>query len=219
MAQHLKITSQAVSKWERGTALPDIGMFPALSAYFGVSIDELFSMSDETRMERIQNMLWEVRFCNPADIENERLFLIEKARREPENSEPYELLANLELHLAKEHCSMAEEYALEAMSRNPASGKGIAALANAMGGRHVDPRNNTHNALIDRYKRHIARYPRAENTYSWLIEQLLDDGRLDEAHKYFDAYAELDDGYYMLMLRIKLTFARGERQTANELLR
>ena len=62
MAQHLGITAQAVSKWERGVAAPDIEMLPSISAYFGVSIDELFALSDETRMERIQNMLWDVRY-------------------------------------------------------------------------------------------------------------------------------------------------------------
>ena len=51
MANHFGITPQAVSKWERGVATPDIAMFPALSAYFGVTIDELYAVSDETRNE------------------------------------------------------------------------------------------------------------------------------------------------------------------------
>lgn len=60
-------------------SVPDIGMLPGLSAYFGVSIDELFALSDEIRIERIQNMIWDVHFLNPADVENERQFLLEKA--------------------------------------------------------------------------------------------------------------------------------------------
>ena len=43
MARHFGITSQAVSKWERGAATPDIGLLPDISAYFGVTIDELFA--------------------------------------------------------------------------------------------------------------------------------------------------------------------------------
>ena len=35
MAQHFGITAQAISKWERGAATPDIAMLPELSAYFG----------------------------------------------------------------------------------------------------------------------------------------------------------------------------------------
>ena len=156
LAQHFGITAQAVSKWECGASVPDIGMLPGLSAYFGVSIDELFALSDDVHMERIQNMIWDVRFLNSADAENERQFLLEKARREPGNSEPHEMLANLELHLAEGHNARAEEYALEAMARNPRSGRGFAALSHAMGGKHVDPRNNTHNKLISHYKKHLA---------------------------------------------------------------
>jgi len=33
LAQHLGVTAQAVSKWERGVATPDIGMLPDISAY------------------------------------------------------------------------------------------------------------------------------------------------------------------------------------------
>ena len=109
LAQHLGVTAQAVSKWERGIATPDIAMLPDISAYFGVTIDELFALSDDTRMERIQNMIWDMRFLNPADVENERQFLLEKARREPKNGDPLCILAQLEMHLAEEHSARAQE--------------------------------------------------------------------------------------------------------------
>ena len=97
LAQHLGVTAQAVSKWERGVATPDIGMLPDISAYFGVTIDELFALSDDTRMERIQNMLWDIRFIPQADVDSAREFLLEKAKREPENGRPHELLADLRI--------------------------------------------------------------------------------------------------------------------------
>ena len=78
MAQHFGVTPQAVSKWERGVATPDIGILPDISAFFGVTIDELFSISDETRMERIQNMLWDDRYYDPAEVESTREFLMAK---------------------------------------------------------------------------------------------------------------------------------------------
>ena len=123
MAQHFGITAQAVSKWERGTAAPDIGLLPVLSAYFGVTIDDLFALSDDTRMERIENMLWDMRFLNDASIENERKFLLAKAEKEPQNSAPLELLALLEWHLAQEHCFHVKEYALTALQRTPSSAR------------------------------------------------------------------------------------------------
>lgn len=119
VAEHFGMTAQAVSKWECGTSVPDISLLPELSAYFGVTIDALFALDDETRMDRIQNMLWDERYLNPADVENERVFLLEKARREPENGRPHELLADMEIKLSQEHRSKAEEYAKEALRRDP----------------------------------------------------------------------------------------------------
>ena len=78
MAEHFGMTAQAVSKWECGTSVPDISLLPEISAYFGVTIDALFALDDETRMERIQNMLWDERYLNPSDVENERVFLLDQ---------------------------------------------------------------------------------------------------------------------------------------------
>ena len=47
LAEYLTVSAQAVSKWENGTALPDITLVPKLSAFFGVSTDELFSTKPE----------------------------------------------------------------------------------------------------------------------------------------------------------------------------
>lgn len=41
LGEVLGISSQAVSKWENGSALPDIMVLPKLADYFGISIDEL----------------------------------------------------------------------------------------------------------------------------------------------------------------------------------
>ena len=46
MATALNLSSQAVSKWENGVTLPDIELLPEISVYFGVTIDELFNMTD-----------------------------------------------------------------------------------------------------------------------------------------------------------------------------
>ena len=118
MAAHLGISFQAISKWERGVATPDIALLPDISAFFGVTIDELFSLSDDTRMERIRNMLWDDRYYDPAEVESTREFLLAKGKREPENGEVYAFLAEMENHLAAEHHEKAAEYAMEALRRN-----------------------------------------------------------------------------------------------------
>lgn len=57
LAKHLEISFQAISKWETGTSLPDITLLPKLAAFFGVRIDELFSVNHEDELERIDTML------------------------------------------------------------------------------------------------------------------------------------------------------------------
>ena len=38
----LRVSNQAVSKWETGGGLPDIELLPSIADYFNVSIDKLF---------------------------------------------------------------------------------------------------------------------------------------------------------------------------------
>lgn len=221
MAQHLGITEQAISKWENSASVPDIALLPELSAYFGVSIDELFAMSDKTRMERIQNMLWDVRFMDSADVENERNFLLEKARRETDSSEAYEMLARLELHLAQGHNARAEEYALAALRINPNSSYAHTSLMYAMGGKHIDPRHNVHNALISHYKACADAHPETVAVYPHLIAQLLDDNRLAEAEEYLGKMERSNTDcfppYYLNTLRVRIALARRDTETARAL--
>ena len=163
MAQHFGVTPQAVSKWERGVATPDIALLPDLSTYFGVTIDELFALSDETRMERIQNMLWDVRYLSEADVETSRTFLLNKARREPNNGRPHELLADMENHIAREHQSRAAEYAVEALRRDPNRRNAYGELIYAMNGKISDWNGSSHYALIDFFTAYIQEHPTCRN--------------------------------------------------------
>lgn len=214
MAQHLGVTPQAVSKWERGAATPDISMLPALSAYFGVTIDELFALSDDTRMERIQNMIWDVRYFDPADVEKERQFLLEKSRREPENSKVFELLADIELHLADEHRELAVQYAKEALKRDPANKYAHASLVNGMGGKMPDWYVSAHQELICYYQEFVRDNPGIGRGYMWLMDHLLDADRIEEAKQYLAKYEGIDNTFRRYMYRILICLKEGKREEA-----
>ena len=54
LADYLGISYQAVSKWENGTALPDITLVVPLANFFGVSTDELFSLNERISDTKIK---------------------------------------------------------------------------------------------------------------------------------------------------------------------
>ena len=57
LADSLYVSAQAVSKWERGVANPDLELIPAMAALFGVSADELFGMSVKNDNRAANEML------------------------------------------------------------------------------------------------------------------------------------------------------------------
>lgn len=214
MVQYLGITPQAVSKWERGVATPDIGMLLDISAYFGVTIDELFALSDDTRIERIQNMLWDVRYFNPADVADACQFLLEKGKHEPGNDKPFELLADMELHLADEHKERAVMYAKEALERNPENKAAHASFVMGMNGKLPDWYVSGHHQLIAFYKDFVAQHPDIGRGYMWLMDHLLDAGRVKEAQEYLEQYEKVDDTFRRHMYRILICLYDGRKPDA-----
>lgn len=59
LADRLRVTSQAVSKWERQLSCPDVSLLPAMAEVFGVNIDELFIGTPADTAARIDALPWE----------------------------------------------------------------------------------------------------------------------------------------------------------------
>ena len=214
LAQHLNVSPQAVSKWEREASMPDVQLLPAISAYFGVTIDALFALTDDTRMERIQNMLWDERVLDPAVVELDRAFLLEKARREPDNGRPHQLLADLENHLAEEHRARAAHYARESLARDPMCKGAHDELVHAMGGRLADWCYTNHRELIRWYEAFLEKNPEHRGGYLYLLDQLIDDGRLDEARVWLARMEPVDGTFRTPLYRGLIAQAEGDREGA-----
>lgn len=54
LAEYLNISYQAVSKWENGTALPDITLVPKIANFFGITSDELLGLKPEKNNEELK---------------------------------------------------------------------------------------------------------------------------------------------------------------------
>lgn len=77
LAQYLGISFQAVSKWENGSAMPDVAMIPAIASFFNVSTDELFDFNRLDTERKVQQACWDI-----ADWRSENPENAEKAYRD-----------------------------------------------------------------------------------------------------------------------------------------
>ena len=76
IAKRLGVAAQGVSKWANKGTMPDIQLLPELSACFGVTIDELFDLTEDTRLERISNLLEDERMLDVAEFCQVESFLL-----------------------------------------------------------------------------------------------------------------------------------------------
>ena len=54
LAEYLSVSPQAVSRWENGISVPDICLLPQIAAFFSVTIDELFGVTDYENILRTE---------------------------------------------------------------------------------------------------------------------------------------------------------------------
>lgn len=82
LAEHMHISTAAVSKWERGETLPDISMVIPLASYFGVSTDEILGVDAARNEEKIQTYLDEYHRLGAVGKTYEKYDLMVKAYNE-----------------------------------------------------------------------------------------------------------------------------------------
>ena len=64
VAEHLGISTQTVSKWERGLIMPDVRHLPALAVLYHTSIDSIFNMQSYWDNEHRKQFLNTVQLLN-----------------------------------------------------------------------------------------------------------------------------------------------------------
>ncbi len=73
LAEHLGITANAVSQWERDCTAPDISQLPILSNLFEITIDELLENDEASKKEDIEKFFRIIREELPNDAMEDRL--------------------------------------------------------------------------------------------------------------------------------------------------
>ena len=191
LAEQLGLGAQAVSKWETGAAMPDITLLPRLAERFGVSIDELFDLSAEQRLNRIENSL-DMEKNLPQELFREyEDFLKEQLGDKAHEKRATELLAYLYWHRMYADAERVRRWAKEAIRRAPGEKNCQYMLQMAEGHAAWDWNIANHHKAVDFYRELVEANPEQELPYAYLFDNLLADHRADEAEALLERYAAL----------------------------
>lgn len=217
LAAYLNISPQAVSKWENDLTLPDIQLLPEISVFFGVTIDELFEMTDEKHLQRIENMMDTRRTIDTADFENTRNFLQGRITQKKFLPRCLTLLSKLYNFKADEYSSLAEYYAMEALNLEPENKDNHINLLHAQHGTSSDWYLASHSRQIAYYQHFVEDHPSCSRGCLRLMDELLADNRCDEAEDALERFARTDPSCRPLLYRGKIAWARGDHKNAMDI--
>lgn len=217
LAAYLKLSPQAVSKWENNVTLPDIQLLPEISVYFGVTIDELFEMTDEKHLQRIDNMLEEKRVLDKAEFEYAQSFLKNKLMQKEAMPQCLTLLSALYNSKASEYSSLAEYYAKEALLIEPENKMNHAYLCEAQRGTYADWYMASHTGRIRYYYDFVGKNPKYPRGYLWLMDELIADNRCEEAEGVLKKLMPLDSSCRIPLYQGQIAWTKGEHGRALEI--
>ena len=219
LAAALNVTAQTVSKWECGNSIPDVQLLPEIAVFFGVSIDQLFSMTPEQQMERIENHIYDRGMFDEAE-ERQLEQQLRAFAASPEHAGRAALL------LTKLYNNQAEQYRLlaiaqgkEAVEKTGGDRDAVSELANAWGSYIPDWNVRNHHALIEWYGDYCRRHPDNRAALMWLLDNLIDDRRLAEARQWLEKLVMIDSTFRIPMYRYLIALAAGEGGEAEKELR
>lgn len=198
LANHLGVSYQAVSRWENGMTMPDISLLPEISVYFGITIDELFEVSEDKRIKRIETMLEEKDSLTEREFKETEDFLLERIRENRKGAKGYELLAATYNIYGWQFLRQAEEYAKLAME-NGSNEKGTHnIILDANRGPNTDWNFYNHHDAIDYYKKLLQEKPMDRRICLYALDYLIVDGRVQEAYEVLEMLRGIDPEAYIV---------------------
>ena len=217
LAAALNVTGQTVSKWECGNSVPDVQLLPEIAVYFGVSIDQLFAMTPEQQMERIENHIYDRGLFNEAEKRQ-----IEQQLQVIAEDPAYR--GRTELLLTKLYNNQAEQYRLLAVEHGKAAVEGtggdsdaVSELCNAWDSYICDWNVRNHHALIAWLSDYCRKNPKNRGALMWLLDNLIDDRRLVEATQWLQKLAAIDSTFRTPLYRYQIALAEGKGEAEQRL--
>ena len=220
LAEKLGVGAQAVSKWENAVGMPDIALLPGLAGVFGVSIDDLFDLTVEQRLSRIENRLDFEEELSPDVFREYEDFLKARLADETYRKRATELLAFLYWHRMNADAGRVRRYAKEAIRNAPGEKNCQWMLQMAEGHAVWDWNVANHSKAVEFYRRLVEENPETELPYVFLFDNLLADHRAEEAERLLEKYATLPgvNPVHVEVYRACIALARFDERTANRIM-
>ena len=194
LGERLGVSAQSIFKWETAVTMPDITLLPILSSVLGVTIDELFDLTADQKLERLERKLdVEEEFSDAAFSEYEA-FLKHQLDQHGDRYRIVSLLAQLYHHRMTSYGQKVSKYAREAILLMPEKKECQWLLQKAEGASIWDWNMGNHTAVIDFYKSVIANdriSPKTPLPYYEIMDNLIADHRTKEAAYYLKEYKTL----------------------------
>ena len=216
LAAALNVTAQTVSKWECGNSIPDVQLLPEIAVFFGVSIDQLFAMSPEQQMERIENRIYDRGLFPEAEQRQLEQQLRAFAENPAHQGQAELLLTKLYNNQAEQYRLLAVEHGKIAVEKTGGDRDALSELGNAWGSYIPDWNIRNHHALIAWLGDYCRRNQENRAAQMWLLDNLIDDRRLDEAREWLEKFSVLDHSFRTPMYRFLIAQAAGEQAEAEK---
>ena len=216
LAAALNVSAQTVSKWECGNSMPDVQMLPEIAVYFGITIDQLFSMTPEQQLDRIENRIYARGMFDEAEERQIEQQLFSMAENPQYAGKARLMLAKLYNNQAEQYRLLAVACGKEAVEQTGGDRDALSELANAWGSYIPDWNVRNHHALIAWFSDYCTRNPKNRAAVMWLLDNLIDDRRLDEARKWVEKLAVLDHTFRVPLYRYLIAVAAGENGEAEK---
>lgn len=218
LAEKLGVAPQSVSKWETAAAMPDITALPLLAEAFGVSIDELFDLSAEQRLNRIENRM-DTEEDLPQDVFWEYEEFLKTQLSDPRNKQrATDLIAYLYWHKMNAYAQKVRRWAKESVRLAPGK-KGSQWMLNMAEGHAVwDWNVSNHTAAIDFYRELAEANPKELLPWVYLLDNLIADHRVDEAEQVLAKLPALGEKPVLVeFYRAHIALARFDEPTADRI--
>ncbi len=212
VAEYLGISFQAVSKWETGTTMPDITLLPKIADFFGVRIDDLFSVDHEDELKRIEESLT-YGLSEQSYLYAKRV-LDASLQDDPDNVCALKLYAKLHLKKTNDDLLEAGRMLERAMKRSPLDEE-IFGLYRTVRGGGVYEAHSGDDWFIRVCEPYAEKFPQNSRLIVILIEAMIRQRYFEKAEKYINLLQLDKNEEYLCQIYLgDLELARGNLDNA-----